>query len=152
MEEGVVWQGSHLGEELLRLELGVSERPRTRAAAPGQWRALALALGSVSHRRGPLECPQATGGAPLPQHERCRRGQRLLVKGHGGLGGVSPATAAGRGGGAPLRLQRRGPVPRRAGVGEAGHQRAHRAEPGRFGAGKILRLAAPVLLPRFRGA
>jgi hypothetical protein len=40
--QGVVWrQGSHLGEELLRLELGVSERPGARAAAAGQRRAVA---------------------------------------------------------------------------------------------------------------
>jgi len=128
--------GPHLGEQVLRLELGVGERPRARAAAPGQRRALALALGRAAHRRGPLERPH---GAPLPQHERRGGGQRLLVDGHGGLGGVPPAaaaTAAGGGGGAPLRLRRRGR--RRARIGHAGDQRAHRADSGEVKSQKSL--------------
>lgn len=70
--------GMPLGEELLRLDLGVSERPRARAAAPGQRRALAVSLGHVL-----LECAttQATSDAPLPQLECRRCGQRLLVYG-----------------------------------------------------------------------
>jgi hypothetical protein len=141
---------THLGDELLRLELGVGERARARAAAPRQRRrGMALPLPSgVAHRRRPLERP---GARPLPKHERGRRGQRLLVDGHS-LGGVPRAyatgAAAGGGGGPPLRRRRPRRGRRGAGDGDAGEERAHRAWLGRLGENKkkekILASAAAV--------
>lgn len=58
----------YLGEELLRLELGVTERARARAGAPRQRRgALLLSLRRVPHGRRPVErAPYAAGRMPLP--------------------------------------------------------------------------------------
>jgi hypothetical protein len=45
--EGGGWQDSHFGKETLRLELRVSQGPRARAAAVGQWQDLDWTLGYI---------------------------------------------------------------------------------------------------------